>query len=503
LLALALVSTLSITSAESAKSAQVREDSFKLLNEGVAAVNRGEYALAVEKLQQASATSLNSFRAHFYLGLALTAERRYVDAAEALKVALDLDPNHLQAHVALGDSYLKQGDLGEASAEYNRALKLRAEYPPALDGIARTYEAQADDERAINFYNRAIASNKGYAEAYTHLGDLYLRVGRLEEAVRLLAEAITIRPDFGPGLNRLALAYNRLGLQNEAVATIRRAIAIEPASAEHRATLGLIQLDLGLMGGAEVSFGEAMKLDRALPSAHEGMAEIHRRRGDYAGAIQELDPILQDPRTDTATRTRVEERKAKMAVERDDLARLEAAIAGGSATEGDKRALAAIYAGRRMWVRAADLQMESGPEGAERERLAYYEFRAGRYRASHEIYRDLARNGGRADLEVNAGVALAQLGENDGAAAAFERALTIDPAQERATLYLGNALLRLGKKDEAVRSYRAFLEGSRGGELAERVRRILSEIAPESVPVKPVPATPPPAPNPPEKEQAS
>jgi tetratricopeptide (TPR) repeat protein len=347
-----------------------------------------------------------------------------VDAVDALKVALDLDPNHLQAHVALGDAYLKQGDLGEASAEYNRALKLRSEYPQALDGIARTYEAQAEDDRAISFYNRAIASNKGYAEAYTHLGDLYLRIGRLEEAV------LRARPQ-----------SSRSGPQ--------------PARAPERGGRDDPQGDRDRAG-----VGRAPRHTRPDPAGS-------RTPGGSGGLVSRSDR----PRSRPAFRA-----------ERDEGARLEAAIAEARATPGEMRALASIYAGRRLWVRAAELEAESRPEGAERERLAYYAFRAGRFRASHDLYSDLARSGGRADLEVNAGVALSQLGENVGAAAAFRRALSVDPSSGRASLYLGNALLRLGRKDEAVASYKAFLEGESGGELAERVRRILTEIAPEALP---------------------
>jgi tetratricopeptide (TPR) repeat protein len=480
-----------------AKSGEVRKESFDLLNQGVAAIQRGEYALAIEKLEKAASVSLNSFRANFYLGVAYLGDRRYSDAAEALRTAIDLEPNNLQAHVSLGDAYLKQGDTDEASAEYYRALKIRPEYAPALDGIARTYEAQGDDAQAVTFYQRAITSNKGYADTYTHLGDLYLRARRLDEAISLLVEAVTIRPDFGPGLNRLALAYSLIGLKSEAVATIRRAIALEPGSAEHRATLGLIQLDLGLLGGAEQAFHEAIKIDSGLPAARRGMADLERRRGNYDAALATLDALLADKRTDASIRTRAEKQRASLVEERDRYLRLQDAIAKGTLTPADRRDLAAIYAGRLQWDKAADLQAESAPEGIEKERLAYYSLRAGRNRPAYELYRSLAEQGSRADLEVNSGVALSRLGDSAGAAAAFRRALAIDPEQLRASLYLGNALLRTGKRDEAVAFYKKFLESESRSETAERVRRILAQIAPGAVPERPTPVTPPPTAPPP------
>ena len=181
-LAAAILAAAVVSPLQAGKSAEVRTESFRLLNEGVAAYNRGEYKEAAEKLGASASMALNSYRAYYYLGLALIGDRRAAEAVDALTVALDLDPSQLLAHVAMGDAQLKRGDSAEASAAYYRALKLRSEYAAALDGIARTYEAQEDDEKALAFYRRAIASNKGYAESYVHLGDLLLRQGRLADA---------------------------------------------------------------------------------------------------------------------------------------------------------------------------------------------------------------------------------------------------------------------------------------------------------------------------------
>jgi len=180
LLPLMLAAALLAPASLAGKAGEVRTASFKLLNQGVAAYKRGDYPLAVEKLNRSTAIALNSFRGYYYLGLALIGDRRYPESIYALTVATDLDPVHLQAIVALGDAFLKHGDLEEARAGYFRALKLRPEFPAAVDGLARILESRAEEDDAIGTYLRAIASDKGYAPAYTHLGDLYLRLDRFE-----------------------------------------------------------------------------------------------------------------------------------------------------------------------------------------------------------------------------------------------------------------------------------------------------------------------------------
>jgi tetratricopeptide (TPR) repeat protein len=504
-LSLALLSVLVVSAltpaVQAGKAGEIRTRSFKLLNQGVSAYKRGEYATAVEKLSQSAAMALNSFRAHFYLGLALIGDRRYEESIAALTVATDLDPSHLQGIVALGDAYLKHGDLAEAHAAYFRALKLRPEYPPAIDGLARIEESQADDEEAISTYLRAIASDKGYAPAYTHLGDLYLRSNRFEEAVRLLEEAVSIRPDYAPGLNRLALAYGRLGLDNEAISTIQKAMQITPNDPRHPATLGQLQLDQGFVAAAEGSFLKALQLDDGLPEARQGLAEVARRKGQYELALGQIDLALADPRLEAAAVQRLMRFRESIAAERSQAAELEHLADADEATAADYSDLAAIYAGRGMWNEAIELQLMAGDDPAQRERLAYMLFKANRFREAHDIYAGLARSTGGATQEINDGVALAMLGDDEAAVAAYNRALKIEPDHKLARLYLGNALLRLERSQEAVTAYMGYLELDRADEAAERVRRILLQIAPEVLPPSSSPLVPPAPERPPGEEE--
>jgi tetratricopeptide (TPR) repeat protein len=340
----------------------------------------------------------------------------------------------------------------------------------------------ADNEKAIAFYGRALASDKGFAPAYTHLGDLYLREGKLDEAVKLLVEAVSVRPDFGPGLNRLAAAYGRLGFANEAVATIRKAIELEPKNPAHRVTLGEVLLGMGVVTGAEAAFQAAIAIDPADPKARSGLAEVARRRNDYKGALDQLDAALADTRLPRNQRHDIEQRRAALVAERDLAAGLESSVAAGSATPAELASFAGIEAAKGRFDRAAELLGKTEPQGSERERLAYYQFRAGRFREAHEAYAALAQAGGRADLEVNDGASLARLGDDAKAKEAFARALSIDPEQPLAKVYLGNALLRSGDASAAAATYREYLAAHPDGAAAEQVRRVLAELQPEAKP---------------------
>ena len=64
----------------------------------------------------------------------------------------------------------------------------------------------------------------------------------------------------------------------------------------------------------------------------------------------------------------------------------------------------------------------------------------------------------------------------------FGDVLADDPSHKLAHLYLGNAMLRMRRPREAAASYRAFLDAGGENKSAERVRRILKQIAPETLP---------------------
>jgi tetratricopeptide (TPR) repeat protein len=479
---MALVAGALTPSARAGRAADVRTESFTLINQGVTAYKNGDYPVAVEKLRKASSMALNNFRAHFYLGLALIGDRRYRDALDALVIALDLDPDHLQSLVAVGDAYLKLGDLSEAQASYYSALKYRPEYSAALDGLARVHEARAENDQAIELFKRAISSNRGFAPAYTHLGDLYLRVEQFEEAVDLLEEAVQVRPDFAAGLNRLSLAYGRLGLINEAIATIQKALEIEPNNAEHPAALGRLALDQGSLSAAEAAFRDSLALDPAQPWALYGLAEVARRRGNYELSLERVDAALADPRLDAILAGRFETYRAEVLEEKENFERLEGLVDSGEATSEDYAELALIYADRRLWERASELQRQVAPSDEQRERLAFMLFQANRFREAHQLYVGLFEAAASATAAVNDGVTLAMLGDDEAAVEMYRKALELDPGNRTATLFLANALLRLGHRDEAVQSYVAFLRDSERGEWAERVRRILEQIAPAALP---------------------
>jgi tetratricopeptide (TPR) repeat protein len=455
---------------------EARERSAQALTQGTQLYEQGDYRRSIEFLRQAAAIHLNSFQAHFQLGVALREAREYEEAIEALGVASELNPRHLLAQVTLGDCYLKMGDVREAEARYQRALDLQPDYAAAYDGLARLRESLGRPDDAIDYYRRAIEANAGYPDAHLNLGDLYQRLGRLEEAVSLLLKAIQIRPDFAAAFNRLGVVLARQHLRQEAIAALREAERLEPRNPFHPFTLGRNYLELGSPARAREALERALALDPSFPEVYIELAKLKRREGDYPGALATLEAGLGRV-GDPQDRTLLEEERGRYENERARADRLRVDVERGGGVE-------AAQALARHWAEAGDFAAAAsaleGRLNAERDTTdavaewGYYLLKAHRYAEARPVFTALSRR--LVDdygAWVNLGIAESGSGHNDGALTAYQAALRLRPQAPEAMLYLGNLYLRAGEYQRARDSYQGYLKAAGEGAGIGRVRRVL------------------------------
>lgn len=450
--------------AEVSRAQQVRVRVFKLLNDGIQAHKEGRQKDAIPLLEEAAGIALNSFRAYYYLGLALKADRQYKRAVEPLQVALELDPVNLQARVALGDCYLQRGDPAEALAEYHRALSLQSDYAPAYDGLGRAAESSGDVQKAIEHYRKAIELNPGYPDAAIHLGDLFLRDGRLNEAIDLFLTAIKVRPDFAAAYNRLGVAYARQRLSNEAIAALRQAETLERGNSWHPVTIGGIFQDLGFLVQARREFDKALELDADFLEGYLARAGLERREGDFEKALANLDAGLKRNVDDPHNRARLEETREKFAEEAARMAALQARLeeersAATLVELADLKADLGDHAGAvSLLQEAVGLGGDGAAPAALLSRLGYSALMAEMYpEASAVLQRVVALSPSDADAFVNLGLARMGLGEMGAAEEALKEASRLRPGDPRPLAYLGNLYVVSGRPHQAIESLDASL----------------------------------------------
>lgn len=484
LIAVAAVSQAVGPRADVSRSQEVRARVFRLLNDGIQAYKEGRQKDAIRLLQEASGIALNSFRAYYYLGLALKADRQYQAAIEPLEVSLELDPVNLQAHVALGDCYLMKGDPDEALAEYHRALGLQKDYAPAFDGLGRAAEASGDDEKAVEYYRKAIGLNPGFPDPALNLGDLFMRDGRYSEAIELFVTAIKVRPDFAAAYNRLGVAYARERLDNEAIAALRQAESLEKGSPWHPMTIGGIFQGLDNLVQAGREFDAALRLDPEYLDAYLAKAGLLRRKGQFAEAITVLDTGLARDVDDTRERTKMTELKEKLTTEAKRAGELQARL------DANPRDLAAMsdmaslksdlgdHAAAVGWLKQAIGGRDAAPDPSHLARLGYSALRAQMYDEAAQAYETLSRAlPGDADVFINLGLARTGLGQTAGAESALREANRLRPGDAKPLAYLGNLYALSGQRDKAVESLNSSLAlAGEGTAQRQSIQRLLKAL---------------------------
>jgi tetratricopeptide (TPR) repeat protein len=212
-------------------------------------------------------------------------------------------------------------------------------------------------------------------------------------------------------------------------------------------------------------------------------------------AVLQIGSALNIPYLETLIVDELNELRTALEAEELRVAELESRMAMNQASGRDHSELADVLARLGRWGPAADHVRQAQATPDNDEWLAFLLFQDGQYRESYAIYSRLAQSQGQSTLRLNAAIALALLGNDVAAVETYAGILAGEPDHATARLYMANAQLRLGQLDAAARNYKAYLDTEGPREPAERVRRILKQIAPELVPQEReslVPDAPPP-----------
>ncbi len=375
----------------------------ELLKRADAAMQREDFSAAAEALRQFLAEKPDDAYAHFHLAYALTGLGQREEARAEYERAIALKNDFTEAHLNLG-LLLLDSDPAAAAAHFARASEL-------MPALARPWflwglalERAGQREQAIAHYREAIKLDARNFDLQFALARALLAENRPAEAEAAFRTALELKPGSAPA--RLGLAESLIAQEKleAAAAALTVYLAAEPDDQSSRRQLAAAYLDLG-------HFAEALaELDR-LAAAGQADATLHKLRA-----------------------------AALMGLQRND------------------EALASLE-------QAADLE----PADAE------VQARLGRLYLQRRNYTAAERALRRA-LELNPQntAALGDLASTYFLAERYDAALdALDLLAERRTLPPGTWFLRavcydkLGRKEEALRAYEAFLERDDGSNQRE------------------------------------
>jgi tetratricopeptide (TPR) repeat protein len=264
------------------------------VEQGRAAIGRGDSDAAIEILEKAVAQSPKSAEAHYYLGSAygskvqasgMLAGAKYASRiTEEFEKAVALDPRYVEAHFGLVQVYANAP--GIMGGSYDKAFE-HAKAIKAIDPIvghrayASIYAQQKKLDLAAKEYLDAIREEPGSPKAHAYFGQYHANVEKdFSAAFAELETAVKLDPTYMPAwyhLGRTAsLANTNLARGEEALKKYvgHTPKENEPTLASAHYYLGDIYEKQGRKAEAKQAYQAALKLNPTLTRASDALKRV-------------------------------------------------------------------------------------------------------------------------------------------------------------------------------------------------------------------------------------
>jgi tetratricopeptide (TPR) repeat protein len=182
-------------------------------------------------------------RAHYSLGVALSAAGRVDEAIAHYKTALDLDPDYKEHH-KLALALAQTGHLTESLAHFEASLRLNPDFAEAHDNYGVALMRAHRPQDALSQYTEALRLDPDNAVAHYNFANALVALERVSEATSHYREAVRLKPDYASAHGNLANALLLSDHPAEAITHYETALNLDPANANARTNLGLARAAL-------------------------------------------------------------------------------------------------------------------------------------------------------------------------------------------------------------------------------------------------------------------
>lgn len=250
-----------------------------LSQQGLSAIERGDWAEAERYLSQATKTCPVDAEARQHLADALWQRGKRDEAVAQLEQAIHLEADDPQLHTRMAQLRLEQGDAAAARRSIDQAIDLDPKSAAGWAIRGQIVLQQGQPHQAIADFNRALSLDPQNRTALVSIAELHLAHGQPQRA---LAHLQSLEDTYAAGEQPqrvyylLGLAHLALRRPADAIAQLQAAQSHGPASSEILARLAEAQLQTG-------------QLDQAEASAQRSVAA----QGDYAPGRAVLEQVQQ------------------------------------------------------------------------------------------------------------------------------------------------------------------------------------------------------------------
>ena len=260
-------------------------EAIRLIEEGNALEDAGDFHTALERYNLAATKSPEFPRAHLNRGNALAALGDLVQAETAYDTSLSLDPSYASAHVNLGNLHRIAGRAESAREAYERALQYQPTHAATHVALGNIDAECGNFDRAVGRFKSALAIDPQFLDAHRQLAEALLATGNIAGAEHHLRRALEsggsdARTQFA--LGNVLQAQGRL---DEARSAYRRAVDANPQFAEALSNLGAVEFALDAPLAAMETLERALAIKPELAQAHSNLGNALRAVGRSTDAL--------------------------------------------------------------------------------------------------------------------------------------------------------------------------------------------------------------------------
>lgn len=189
--------------------------------------------------------------------------------------------------LAEASAHLDAGRYTEAIAILKGLAEKEPEEVVYQFNLALAYSLAGQDELAIAGYRQALKLKEDLYEARLNLGQSLLKAGKAEEASEWLEKAAAQKPSDPKPLYLLGRALAARKQYAEAAGALEKSFALDPKNE----SLPLEIAELWEQAGQPAKAAESYAKVKGNPAAGERLGLILLSKGDFAGAIGQLEEV--------------------------------------------------------------------------------------------------------------------------------------------------------------------------------------------------------------------
>lgn len=225
---------------------------------------------------------------HFQVATRMARQGRLKEAEQEYRRGLALDPNSADAYNNLGVLYFEQQLFGRAAETFSKAYKLRPGDPEFGFNLGLALFKVGNPQQAIKPLQAALHSPKHFTNAEFLLGTCYFELNQWAESIPHLEAAGKKRPDDEKILFLLYNDYRNLGEKVKTLQAATQLLETHPNSSLVYEMLGEAQDASNRPEKAEHDFKKAIAAAPQAPELHFLLGYLYWRWKRYKEAIAPL-----------------------------------------------------------------------------------------------------------------------------------------------------------------------------------------------------------------------